>query len=102
MTVIYLPADIFSNTTRFATEVFCAIICPVAEIKITVAEFEDNLQGALVKFHQTAANLWNAPDVLRANLRIVDENQNTVMGKSEDIGHDAPAEPVVPEEQTEE
>ena len=67
----------------------------------TVAEFEDNLQGALVKFHQTAANLWNAPDVLRANLRIVDENQNTVMGKSEDIGHDAPEEPVVPEEQTE-
>ena len=67
----------------------------------TVAEFEDNLQGALVKFHQTAANLWNAPDVLRAHLRIVDENQNTVMGKSEDIGHDAPVEPVAPEEPTE-
>lgn len=59
----------------------------------TVSEHDDNLQDALVKFHQTAANLWNAPDVLKANLRIVDENQNTVMGKSEDIGHDEPEEP---------
>lgn len=64
----------------------------------TVSEHDDNLQGALVKFHQTAANLWNTPDVLRTNLRIVDENQNTVMGKSEDIGHDAPVEPTEPTE----
>lgn len=64
----------------------------------TVSEHDDDLQGALVKFHQTAANLWNAPDVLKANIRIVDENQNTVMGKSEDIGHDEPAPEPTPEE----
>lgn len=58
----------------------------------TLAEFDDNIQGALVKFHQTCASLWNAADVKTANVRIIDENQNIVMGKSEDIGHDTPAE----------
>ena len=57
-----------------------------------VAEYPDNLQGALVKFHQVCANLWNSQDVISANVRIIDERQNTIMGKSEDIGHDQPEE----------
>jgi hypothetical protein len=57
-----------------------------------VAEYDENLQGALVKFHQVCANLWNTADVKAANVRIIDENQNTVMGKTEDIGHDEPEE----------
>ena len=62
-----------------------------------VAEFENNLEGAIVRFHQVCANLWNSQDVASANVRIIDENQNTVMGKSEDIGHDQP-EPNEPQE----
>lgn len=52
-----------------------------------VAEYNDNLQGAIVKFHQVCASLWNADDVISANVRIVDERQNIVMNMTEDIGH---------------
>lgn len=53
-----------------------------------VAEYSgDNLQGAIVKFHQVCASLWNADDVISANVRIVDERQNIVMNMTEDIGH---------------
>lgn len=63
-----------------------------------VAEYSNNLQGAIVRFHQVCANLWNESSVISANVRIVDERQNVVMGKSEDIGHDAPEEPEENEE----
>ena len=52
-----------------------------------VAEYTDNLEGALVKFHQTCANLWNSKDVITAQVKVVDEHLNTVMGKDESIGH---------------
>ena len=59
----------------------------------TVAEFpDDNIQGALVKFHQVCANLWNSAEVITAQVELVNERLETVMGKSENIGHDAPAE----------
>jgi len=58
----------------------------------TVSEHDNDLQGALVKFHQVAANLWNTPNVLTANVRIIDEYQNTVMNKNEDIKHEAEEE----------
>lgn len=57
-----------------------------------VAEYTDNIQGAIVRFHQVCANLWNSQDVISANVRIIDERQNTVMNKSEDIKHDQPEE----------
>ena len=67
---------------------------------VTVAEFpktvEDNLRKAIVRWHQVCAALWNDLTVIRAVCRIVDENLNVVMGKTEEIGHDAPA----PEEET--
>ena len=57
-----------------------------------VAEYTDNLQGAIVKFHQVCANLWNSQDVIRAQVKIVNEFLETVQGISESIGHDeAPA-----------
>lgn len=67
----------------------------------TVAEYDDNLEGAIVKYHQVCANLWNTKDVYTANVRIVDERQNVVMNKSEDIGHDKPEEQTEPEENEE-
>lgn len=57
-----------------------------------VAEYDNNLEGAIVRFHQVCANLWNAQDVRSANVRIVDENLNTVMNMQESIGHDAESE----------
>lgn len=57
-----------------------------------VAEYTDNIQGAIVRFHQVCANLWNTQDVISANVRIIDERQNTVMNMSEDIKHDQPEE----------
>lgn len=58
----------------------------------TVAEYpNDNIQGALVKYHQTCANLWNSADVITGKVKIVNERLETVMGKDEDIKHDEPA-----------
>ena len=57
-----------------------------------VAEYENNLEGAIVKFHQTCANLWNSKDVLKAQVKVVDEFLNTVMNMSESIGHETEEE----------
>ena len=57
-----------------------------------VAEYDNNLEGAIVKFHQVCANLWNSKDVIKAQVKIVDENLNTVMNKDESIGHEANTE----------
>ena len=55
-----------------------------------VAEYVDDLQGALVRFHQVCANLWNSTDVITAQVQIINERLEVVMGKSENIGHDQP------------
>jgi hypothetical protein len=57
-----------------------------------VAEYDNNLEGAIVKFHQTCANLWNSKDVLKAQVKVVDEFLNTVMNMSESIGHETEEE----------
>ena len=51
------------------------------------AEYEDNLKGALVFYHQKCATLWNADDVETAVVQIVDQNLRIVDGKSETINH---------------
>lgn len=48
------------------------------------------LDKAKVGFHQQCASLWNAEDVLEAEISIMDENLTTVV--TEHIHHDAPAE----------
>ena len=47
------------------------------------------LDKAKVGFHQQCATLWNAEDVLEAEISIVDENLSTVV--TEHIHHDAEA-----------
>lgn len=44
------------------------------------AEYTDK-DKAIVGFHQTAATLWNAPDVITARLNLVDENMYVVEGR---------------------
>lgn len=51
----------------------------------------DALDKAKVGFHTQCANLWNAEDVLEAEISIVDENLSTVV--TEHIHHDAPVTP---------
>lgn len=52
------------------------------------AEYQQSqLQGAIVFYHQKLATLWNAEDVERATVQILDENLNVVAGKSETVIH---------------
>ena len=53
-----------------------------------VAETTD-LNSAKVQFHNLAAALWNAPDVLDACVAIIDINLNVVEGYREHIFHAA-------------
>ncbi len=77
---------------------YAIIQCVNGNFKTVAEGYEDNIPGAIVTWHQTCAALWNDEATKSANVRIVDENQNVVMGKSEDIGHDEPAPEPTPEE----
>ena len=47
-------------------------------------------QSGIIAFHQTCAALWNAPDVIKAVLNLVDENLHVVDGRyTETITHEA-------------
>ena len=48
------------------------------------------LDKAKVGFHQQCASLWNAEDVLEAEISIMDETLTTVV--TENIHHDAPVD----------
>lgn len=56
------------------------------------SEHGDNLQAAIVNFHNKCAAFWNAPDVLTAKVEVVDEALNIVDGKTEFIFHEEPGE----------
>lgn len=57
-----------------------------------VAENYTDLNLAKVKFHQTCATLWSAPDVLVGAVMIVDEQLRLVNGYHEVITHEAQTE----------
>lgn len=57
-----------------------------------------NEQTALVNFHNECKVLWNAPEVLTAMVKILDENMDNYQGKMEYITHEpAPAPEPEPE-----
>lgn len=68
---------------------YAVISCTNGNFKIE-SEHGDNLQAAIVNFHNICAAFWNAQDVITAKVEIVDEALNVVDGKSEYIFHDAP------------
>lgn len=45
------------------------------------------LASAKVNFHGLCQNLWNAPDVITATVKVVDENLDCVEGYKEYITH---------------
>ena len=51
-----------------------------------------DVANAKTQFHGLCQTLWNAPDVITACVRIVDENFGTVDGFNEVITHPAPVE----------
>lgn len=52
-----------------------------------VSEWTNNEQGAKVSFHDTCKTLWNAADVVKATVRILDEQLDCFQGFSETITH---------------
>ena len=52
-------------------------------------EYNTNLESAKVNFHGLCQTLWNAPDVITAMVKIVDENLDTVQGYMEYVTHAA-------------
>ena len=61
------------------------------------AEGFTDLAPAKVSFHGLCQTLWNAPDVITAEVAIVDEQLDVVEGYKEFIHHDPI--PVEPEEE---
>ena len=66
------------------------------------AEGFTDLNNAKVSFHGLCQTLWNAPDVITAEVAIVDEQLDVVEGYKEFIHHEQTATEVEPEEETEE
>lgn len=51
------------------------------------AEGITDVSSAKTQFHGLCQTLWNAPDVLTACVKIIDENLDTVEGYKEFISH---------------
>ena len=51
------------------------------------AEGITDVNSAKVSFHGLCQTLWNAPDVVTAEVAIMDENLNVVQGYKEFISH---------------
>ena len=52
-----------------------------------------NAQGAIVNFHSKCQTLWNAPDVLKGTVKILDDNLNLFEDYEETITHNPQPEP---------
>ena len=63
------------------------IVVSNGNFKIEAEYTQEQLQSAIVFFHQKCAALWNAADVEKATVQILDENLLVVAGKSETIIH---------------
>lgn len=52
-----------------------------------LSEHGENLQAARVAFHDRCKILWNASDVITAQVAIIDSNLSYVDGRIEEISH---------------
>ena len=51
------------------------------------SEWNDNIQGAIVKFHSVCGTLWNETTVEAATVEIIDNQGDVVQGYKEFIMH---------------
>lgn len=65
------------------------------------AEGITNIDSAKTQFHGLCQTLWNAPDVLSANVMISDEQLDVVEGYKEFIHHEPVAPTPEPESEAE-
>lgn len=56
------------------------------------SEWVDNLQGAIVKYHDVCKTLWNGQDVQTATVMIIDQQGDNVPGYKEFITHNINAQ----------
>jgi hypothetical protein len=56
------------------------------------AEGITDLAAAKINFYSLCDTLWNAPDVITAEVKIMDENLDCIEGYKEFISHEVPAE----------
>lgn len=54
------------------------------------SEWDENLQGAIVKFHDVCKLLWNASDVETATVEIIDQQGDVAQGYKEFVNHVQP------------
>lgn len=66
-------------------------IIQVVNGNYSVVSETTDLNSAKVQFHNLAAALWNAPDVVTACVSIIDENLDTVQKYKEFISHESVA-----------
>lgn len=67
-----------------------AVIDNVNGVFTVQSEWDNNPQGAIMAFHDRCRILWSASDVVKATVRILDEDLNIFEGKSEIITHEEP------------
>ena len=70
---------------------YSILVCVNGNFKIEIET--SDLNNAKVNFHSICQNYWNAPDVLSATVKIVDENLDCVEGYKEFITHEPQPEP---------
>lgn len=73
------------------------IMAKFSTVKVVNGQFAintetDSLQSAIIQFHSLAQMLWNAPDVEKAKIAIMDEQLNVVDGYAEYIHHEQTSE----------
>lgn len=52
-----------------------------------VSEWDNNVKGAMVSFHNTCMTLWNADDVQIARVKVLTETLDTFENHDEIISH---------------
>lgn len=57
-----------------------------------VSEWNDNVKGAMVSFHDICKVLWNADDVATARVKVLTETLDCFDNKDEIISHAQPTE----------
>ena len=67
-----------------------AVISNVNGVFKIESEHGNDLQAAIVAFHNKCATFWNAQDVITAKIEVVDEALNVVDEKREFISHIEP------------
>ena len=67
-----------------------AVISNVNGIFKVESEHGNDLQAAIVNFHNKCAAFWNEPNVITAKVEVVDQSLNVVDSKTEFISHVEP------------